>query len=84
MKQTPPSIIGPSLRQQSMESLLSKFQARTALTISMGKSLLIYQNEMIELARSVSTKSQSLASSPDMGGSVSIPDACDTDADTNT
>jgi hypothetical protein len=72
LNQTIPSMIGPLLRQPStaaLESfaldrleeqdleLLSKFQARTALTISTGKSLRIYQNEIIKLAYSVGTLS---------------------------
>jgi len=69
LKQTTPSLVAPALTQKSAASLecnalyqlgvqdlelLSKFQTRTVLSISIGKSLRVYQNEMIKLAFSVS------------------------------
>jgi hypothetical protein len=42
--------------------LLSKFQARTVLTIGTDKSSLVLQNVIIKLASSVSTRSSYLAS----------------------
>ena len=92
-----PSIISPSLRQQSMgmvESttiyhlgdqdleLLNKFHARTVLTISTSKSLRIFHNEIIKLAYSVSTFKLHVVSHADLDGSAPILNACGTGADT--
>jgi hypothetical protein len=70
------------LRERDLE-LLSKFQARTALTISTEKSLRIYQNEIIRLAFSVRTLSSCLASNTDIGITASILNARSTVLDTN-
>lgn len=70
------------LRERDLE-LLSKFQVRTALTISTEKSLHIYQNEIIRLAFSVRTLSSCLASNTDIGMKASILNACGTLLDTN-
>src|SRR5579859_4710172 len=40
------------------EELLSKFQVRTALTVSTGKRLHLYQHEVVQLACSVSSNSR--------------------------
>lgn len=70
LKQSIPRVISPSLRQQWMESLesnslyqfgeqdlelLSKFQARTIVTVTADKSLVTYQHEVIKLAFLVRT-----------------------------
>jgi hypothetical protein len=70
------------LREQDLE-LLSKFQARTVLTITTDKNLRIYQNEIIKLAYSVRTLSSRLATHTDLDGSASILNACGTNVNTN-
>jgi hypothetical protein len=65
------------LRERDLE-LLSKFQMRTALTISTEKSLHIYQNEVVRLAFSVRTLSSCPASNADIGMAASILNACGT------
>ncbi len=73
----------PSYWPSKTEQLLNKFQLRTALTVSTGKRLHIYQNEVVELAFSVSTLSQAPASNTEFNGLESMLNACNTDVDTN-
>jgi hypothetical protein len=68
------------LNGQDLE-LLSKFQARTVLTIGTDKSSRIYQNEVIKLACSVSPLGPRSASNTNFDVSASVLDACGTGVD---
>lgn len=50
---TPILLPEPSYWQHPSEQILAKFQVRTAPTVSIGKRLEIYQNEVTMLASSV-------------------------------
>ena len=70
------------LDRQDLE-LLSRFQARTVLTIGTAQASHIYQKEVIELACAVSTSSSRSTSNSDFGGLESILDARGPDLDTD-